>query len=79
MPIYVIECRKCGFTEEKLFNSYRNLDDYVCPECGIMTWIKKPCNTNWRLSRKLLHKTNADQLDREGIVVVPHGQHSWET
>jgi len=71
MPIYDIECGECGFVEERLFASYKNLDEYFCPKCGVKAWIKKPCNTNWRWSKGLLQKTNADQLDRDGFK-IPH-------
>jgi len=71
MPIYDITCGKCGFREERLFASHRDLYYYPCPKCGVMAWTKNPVNANWRWSKGLLQKTNADKLDRDGFK-IPH-------
>lgn len=49
MPIYDIQCKKCLYTEEKLFFTHTGLDTYVCPICKSIAWRKLPSKrTSWR-------------------------------
>ncbi len=34
MPIYIYECRSCGYEFEELRGIHENDDDLKCPRCG---------------------------------------------
>jgi len=57
MPVYILTCQKCNYTEEKYVPKIDGHIDYACPVCQMKEWKKKPTSGFWTWGDVIRRKT----------------------